>query len=321
MLISSVLILISSSLIAVNIWWVFGLSNGNTPVELLEQAELDLTNIAPIPVVTNLPLPELSKPLDQISIYAWDVNSGSNLINHRSTNSIYPASTVKLMTGLVAVNTFEPTQILTVPAIEFVGARIGMFPGWQLTVKELLKATLIQSANDAALTLAWNHPHQLTGFVSDMNLTANQLNLTNTIFTNPTGLDDQNQKSTTRDLTILGNEVSSNPQLQPLISTASAELNLLLPEISSRVTNTNQLLTDPEVNASGIKTGTTELAGQVLISLVEINGYPVIITVAESQDRYQDTKQLINWIQSNVEWVKSEEIVDWLVGDPSSLRL
>lgn len=244
--------------------------------------------------------------LDQLSaqaIFAVDVDSGAVLFEKNAGVLRFPASTTKLMTALVAREVFDIDQKITVPEmIDVPGNKIGLQTGEVLSVKDLLAAALIQSANDAALVLALHHPQGLSGFVAHMNQKSQALHLDQTHFSNPHGIDEEKQQTTARDLSILARAVMRDQELANLYTAKTAVLNRKTPQM---LYNTHALLGREGVK--GMKTGTTDLAGEVLITLAEHNQHDVLVVLMGSERRYDETLYLLNWIKNQYYWLAPSE--------------
>lgn len=233
---------------------------------------------------------------------AIDVQSGAVLFEKLADEPLYPASVTKLMTALVARDTYFLDQVLqTTTARESEGSVISFSEEESQTVRSLLKAALIQSGNDAAEILAAQHPQGEAAFIQAMNDRAGQLGLTNTFFENPSGLDSPNQRISARDLSRLLWVALQDDFIRETLSEPKAQIFDLSGTVGRTLYNTNQLLWTEYVLAG--KTGTTSLAGQVLTSLVVIDGKEVIISVLGSTDRYVDTISLYNWLAQTYVWV------------------
>ena len=260
------------------------------------------------PISRNLPPPEISGK----HIFVMDRQSKLVLFSKGADDQIYPASTTKMMTALVASGHYPLDSLITVTRTYPDGVDIGLQPGEKVTVENLLYAMLIQSANDAAEVLAENYclSSKLSPdggecgrqkFVEAMNQMAGNLNLHNTHFKNPTGLDEAGHYSSASDLTRLADRLVENLHLRRIVSTenaviASADFSTLHP-----VTNVNELL-GKVPGVLGIKTGFTDLAGESLVILVNRDGHEVIISLMDSQDRFSEATLLIDWVYSNFIW-------------------
>jgi len=241
------------------------------------------------------------------AVYAVDLQSGTPLFSYNATQARHPASVTKLMTALVSRELYYLDQVLeTSLPHPTLGTVITFFGGESQTVRSLLKATLIQSGNDAATILAQRHPQGYEAFIQAMNDKAAQLKLDQTTFTNPTGLDDTAHFMSAKDITTVFAVALRDSFLRETLSQSSIEIFDSSGDIKRTLYTTNQLLFSDYVVAG--KTGTTDLAGQVLTSLVTIDGHEVIITVMGSEDRYADTIVLYDWISQTYKWVDGSEL-------------
>jgi len=237
------------------------------------------------------------------SVYILDLDSGTPLYQRNAQNSFSVASTAKLMTAVVALETFKMDQELVVKQSQTIEGSSGLLiVGDVLSVEQLLQLLLIQSANDAAIVLAANHPLGLEGFVADMNKKAQVLYLTGTHFNNPVGFDNSLQYSTARDLAILSQYATNIDIIKRTVAKQHEIVTNKNKTARYDIYNTNALMIDPRV--VGVKTGTTTNAGEVLISQLEFEGRNLLFVVVGSSNRYTDTLQLIDWVFSWFEWQK-----------------
>lgn len=243
------------------------------------------------------------------SAYVQDIDTGTVLFERNSERILLPASTTKLMTALVALEENSVDTIFTVPTLPKVsGLKHEFEPGLQITVGDLVKASLIQSNNDAAYILALNSNRSFDGFVSRMNEKALELRLKNTQYQNPAGFDEGSQRSSAHDLVILSKEFMQNDFLSSVVATKEAVITDVSGEYKHYLASTHQLLgTDPTV--VGIKTGTTDGAAQVLITQFNRDGHRIVIVVMGSDDRYLETTRLIDWVLDAHVWVDPQELI------------
>lgn len=235
------------------------------------------------------------------SIYVMDVDSSSILLEKNSSLVKSPASITKLLTALLSRKIYDLDQVFVVTdENKKLGNKVGLMPGEKISVRNLLMASLIQSGNDAAYVLANNHPNGYQAFIQEMNQLAGGLGLSNTYFTNPAGFDDQFHQSTAKDLAILTKQVMLDDFLKKVVGTKMASIADQKNIYHHQLFSTNALLGSDGV--VGVKTGTTEMAKEALITQVERDGHAVIIVVLTSQDRYFDTKNIINFIFDHYRW-------------------
>ncbi|MBI2008224.1 D-alanyl-D-alanine carboxypeptidase [Candidatus Amesbacteria bacterium] len=242
----------------------------------------------PSPKSQNLPLPAVSAR----HFLILDRDTKQIMYQQLADDPVPPASTTKIMTALVALDTFPLNQQITVDKSYSDGQVIGFQPGEILTVEQLLYALLVQSGNDAAEILAENFPGGHPAFISAMNAKASDLHLSHTAYTNPTGLDEAGHYSSAVDLARLADVAMDNPEFARIVGTENA----VLPG-NHVLTNLNQLL-GKVPGVLGIKTGFTDNAGQALVTLVN-RGHPIIIVILKSTDRFTDTRKLIDWSYQN----------------------
>ena len=175
--------------------------------------------------------------------------------------------------------------------------------GEKITVENLLLGMLVASANDAAEVLAQNHPQGKAAFIKAMNQKVKDLNLTDTQFTNPTGLDDYGHYTTAHDLSLLAAHAMDNPILAKMVGIIGVTISDTDSTIFHELETINQLL-DVVPGLSGVKTGWTELAGECLVAYTVRGDHRLITVVLGSIDRFGETSELINWAFTNHQWLE-----------------
>jgi len=261
-------------------------------------------NYPPIPVYRG----QTSFTVGSESVFAMDVDSEVVLLAKNEDVSMLPASTVKMMTALVASDIYTSDLSLEVKNPVVVGQKMGLKAGEKISANDLLNGLLIYSANDAAEVLAQNYADGRSAFVALMNKKAGDLGLTKTRFTNPSGVDENGQYSTARDLAYLGLSIIKNESISSIVATKQKTVASTNGIIQHKLTSTNQLLgTVPGV--LGIKTGWTEFARENLVTYVTRDNHKVIIAVLGSADRFGETKRIIDWIYSSFTW---QPVTDFL---------
>ncbi|MFH2118636.1 MAG: serine hydrolase [Candidatus Paceibacterota bacterium] len=245
---------------------------------------------------------EFEKTLTARSYLVIDLESQAILLEKNTTQRLSPASTTKLMTALTALNQYDLNEVVTVSrgvALENNGG--GLFPNERLTVRDLLISLLVSSANDSAFALAEHHPLGQEQFVQLMNEQAKNLHLNDTFFGNPAGFDEPINLTTARDLWLISWEAFQKPMLLEWLGLESAMVHNVEGNVRHVLFTTNGLLgRDPRILAG--KTGTTELAHEVLVSLVDYQGHLLLLVVMGSDDRYADTQAILNWLAGNLSW-------------------
>ncbi|MBI5613695.1 D-alanyl-D-alanine carboxypeptidase [Candidatus Gottesmanbacteria bacterium] len=261
--------------------------------------EVVLPKPAPYPKNINQSYP--GQEISASGIVVLDVASGVFLYKRNEEEKFAPASTTKILTALVAIDSFDPDAVLTVNTVMNNGQSMGLVKGERMTLENLLYGTLVFSGNDAAYTLAENYPGGVDAFVVAMNAKALALHLNNSHFTNSVGYDDPLHKITATDLARLASVAISNKLIAKIVAVPQITVSDVTFTYFHALKNVNQLL-GKIPGVGGIKTGWTEEAGENLVTLVEREGHKEIIVTLKSKDRFEDTKNLINWIFSSYQW-------------------
>lgn len=287
-------------ILALNLFWLPTFSTwslypqqGNLPIE----NEISQFKIPQTPIVKLVKKPQLTA-----SHYILiDVDTNKVLLSQRPNSRIYPASITKLATALTALNIYPLDEIITVNHEYQEGKVMELEIDEKITVKSLVSAILVYSANDAAFTLANHHQKGLSGFVDQMNLISKKYNLKNTHFVNVDGMHHDYHYSTVYDLSQLGRIAIKNKIVSDYVKTKELTVSSIDNNIQHQLISTNELLgVVPEIE--GLKTGWTPEAKGCFIALININGHRLISVVAQSDDRFQDTQELITWSKKNISW-------------------
>ncbi|WP_243454536.1 D-alanyl-D-alanine carboxypeptidase family protein [Desulfosporosinus fructosivorans] len=230
-----------------------------------------------------------------------------------------PASTTKLLTGLVAEKTLQDTDVVSVgPEVNIEGSQLGLSPGDQISVKELLTALYVHSSNDAAAALAVKISGSIPAFAEEMNNYAATLGCTDSQFTNPHGMPDPDLYTTANDLSKIASQFLKNERLMKLVKLPHARIQWKDAKGNPRqgeFDNTNLLLGNYPGD-EGLKTGTTTEAGQCLVSYVTRPDGDLLLVLLGSENRYNDTIKLLDegWADQ-----RSKAALRGLANDPKSL--
>jgi serine-type D-Ala-D-Ala carboxypeptidase (penicillin-binding protein 5/6) len=253
-------------------------------------------SIAP-PVTAQL---QTFDPLDQrltaSGVIIVDLESGQTLYERAGSEARPMASLTKLMTALLIVENHDLDEIVTVPSDigKVVGNTAYLPADERFTVSDLLSALLIMSGNDAAVTLAQYHSGSMEDFAVLMNERAKELGLKKTSYSNATGLDAPQQFSSPRDLAWLTMYVMRNEEIAKRMGTQTDQIYSLSGKTIS-LTHTHQLLRAEDGDILAGKTGTTDAAGQCLLSIVEApDGHRYIAILLHSKDRYADMRRILD---------------------------
>ena len=208
------------------------------------------------------------------------------------------ASTTKLMTALLTLERARPNEVFTAAPYDAlpVESQINLRAGERMTVEDLLEALLLESANDAAVTLAEGIAGSREAFVREMNERAAELGLEDTSYANPIGLDDPANYSTAHDLAQLSLTLMRRPRFSRIVDLPVAELES---GARPRVIDNRNLLIARHPWVTGIKTGHTIQAGDVLVGSARGRGGAKVITVVLGEPseaaRDEDTLELLRW--------------------------
>jgi serine-type D-Ala-D-Ala carboxypeptidase (penicillin-binding protein 5/6) len=233
----------------------------------------------------------------RVDANAYLVQNGVNgevLAQSRSRERLPIASITKLMTVLVTLKHARLDDVVTVgrEATSVGESSVYLRRGEQLTVRDLVEAALVQSANDAAVALAVHVGGSEAGFVEMMNAEARRLGLRDTHFANPDGLDEFGHYSSARDVTRLARIAMKNPFIRSVVDDRTATI-----AGGRYLTTWNDLLsTYPGV--FGVKTGHTAGAGWSEVAAARANGVTIYATLlggATREGRNADLAALLTW--------------------------
>ena len=224
-----------------------------------------------------------------------DLDSGEVLYGKREQEQRPPASLTKVMTGYLVAKQADPMQITTVSkqAAATGESSLNLKEGDQIRLQELLYGALMKSANDACVALAEQVAGREDVFVENMNLQALLLGCSNTHFCNTNGLPEEGHTSSAYDLAIMTRAAMQEPLFAAIVRQQQYKISW----IDGRqiwVRNTNRLLREYP-GAIGVKTGTTNEAGQCLIAVAEKEGKTIIAVVLKSKNRFLDAEMLLDY--------------------------
>lgn len=267
--------------------------------------------------------PAMSATLPEVSARAsilieWQ--TGTILFEKSGFTRMHPASLTKMMTALLAVERGRLEDMIHVSreAASQPGSSMNLRPGDLFSLEDLLHGLMLVSGNDAAWAIA---EHIANGATSDffalMNQRAKQLGAINTRFENPHGLTDPNHYTTAFDLAIIARACLKHPYFKYLAATKEKDVIEAESSIVLSLQNTNRLLWLLP-GADGVKTGTTQAAGQCLVASATRDGMRLLAVVLDSLDRWHDTSKLLEYGFSNFRFVKVVPAGDTLVTLPAS---
>ena len=240
--------------------------------------------------------PALAADPFPIPAAAFVVKSGDTLVwSHQAERRLPPASLTKIMTALVVMEHARLGEVVTVSASAAAegGSRLRLIEGEKLSVMDLLTATLVRSANDAAHALAQHVAGSHENFVVLMNSKSEELGLADTRFQNAIGWDHARHYSTAADMARLAEIALLDPTIRHLVSLEEVRIQTVGGGRIWDLKNSNKLLGLYD-GLTGVKTGYTSKAGPCLIAMAERGGERVLVVLFNSPKRWEATPAIMN---------------------------
>ena len=229
-----------------------------------------------------------------------DFNSGSDIVSYKKDERVEPASLTKIMTAYIVFDALQQGHLklnqslpVSEKAWKIEGSKMFIEPNKPVTVDELLHGMIIQSGNDASITLAIGVAGSEAQFADMMNKQATKLGMTNTHFMNATGLPDKNHYTTASDLAVLASALIRDFPLEyrRLYSVKEYTYNKITQP------NRNRLLW-LDANVDGMKTGHTDTAGYCLIASSKRGNsrlVSVVLGAVSEAMRASESQKLLNY--------------------------
>ncbi len=254
-----------------------------------------------LPAQSLSPTPQPTEPagfpyVSARSIAIIENACGAKLYGRDEHMRLPPASLTKLMTAAVATDQADTRTMITAHVdgaklYDDTGSTVmGLKPGMELSLLDLLYGLLLPSGNDAAIAIAEGISGTQAKFVDLMNDKAKSLALEDTHFTNVHGLYNNDLYSSAYDMAMLARYDMLNATLRQVVSAVSWQPRWDGPA----VWNGNQLMSKYD-GADGIKIGYTEQSQQTIVGSATRNGRRIIVSLMRSQDRYTDSERLFDW--------------------------
>ncbi len=271
-------------------------------------------------------LPELTAG----SAYLIDADTGQVLFDKNGYAAMFPASTTKIMTAYLTIKNLDINSEVTIDAeaAGTDGSAIDLKEGEIITVKNLLYALMLFSANDAAVALAKSVSGSVSAFADLMNDTAVEMGATGTRFVTPNGLPDPDHYTTAHDLACITKFAMTNESFREIVATREYTIPATNMSEERELINSNRMLWDnkPRYDMGnggdlvpnyysgtiGVKTGHTNEAGSCLVSCVERNGHTLIgVTLgSEYEQHYLDMIKLMDYGYNNYSMVRLATAVE-----------
>lgn len=266
-------------------------------VQQMPQLSLINTNA---PVKTSQ---SLGPVVDAASVFAIDLQTSTPLFTKNIFSKRSIASITKLVTAMVILdNHTNLDEVVTVSAnaSNQEGSKMWLRNGEKMTIKSLLTGMMVASANDAAVALAEFDSTSEEAFAEKMNAKAQSLGLKQSHFTNAKGFDEPAHFSTAFDTMLFSRAATTYPFIRELALKKTAEVKSESGDVTHKLESTDLLLDNPYFKILGLKTGTTPLAGESVVSLAQLsNGREVLVVILGSPDRFKETKIMLEWIERN----------------------
>lgn len=239
-------------------------------------------------------------------VYMENLDQGTVVFNKNATKKTAMASMTKITTAMVVLENVKNLDTVVTAKQSVLdtlsgtnSSNAGIVAGEQLTVRQLLNLMMVHSANESAAILAdYVGGGDMSKFIDMMNAYAKKLGCKNTHYVNPHGLDAPDHYTTAKDLATVAKKALENDLFKTIVGQASYTLPDTNKRSSISYTNTNQLINKHSKYyyepCKGIKTGTTENAGQCLISYATQNGYTYLCVVIGGADLYASTSHESN---------------------------
>ncbi len=249
--------------------------------------------------------------------YLCNLENNLLLFEKAADRKVYPSSTVKILTGLLACRALSSRldESVTVTAgmlAGVTGRRMQLADGEVLTIRDLLYAAICGSYNDAACVLACLSSGSVAAFVTDMNREAERLGTTDTYYTNPTGLHDPAMSTTARDVALIAREAFADELYMSIASTRVHTIPATNTSPERIFSNRNALISDSSRNyfngtCRGMNAGMTDEGGWSLVTVSEQNGAQnlcILLAAADAPEgelipAYLYANRLIAWGHQN----------------------
>lgn len=227
-----------------------------------------------------------------------DATNGQVLFEKNPHRKMFPASTTKILTAIIALEKGRMSDIVTIPeeACSIEGSAIGLQEGERISLEDLLYSLMLSSGNDAAVAIACHIGGSVKGFARMMNDKASDIGAMNSHFNNPNGLPDPGHYTTAYDMALISRYAMQNQKFREIVSTKIEIIERVVPGAQTYLQNHNKLLWQYD-GATGIKTGYTVDAGQCLAASASRQGRELIAVVMNSKGAniWTDTKKILDY--------------------------
>ncbi len=259
--------------------------------------------------------------LQSETVLLLNMDTGKVMYEKNADARVYPASLTKIMTAILALENVEDLDGTKVALKQYIQDMLygknaslgGILLGEEVSMRGLLYASMLQSANEASLMIGdYLGDGSLTQFAEMMNDKAKELGCTGTNFVNPNGLHDENHYTTARDMAKIAAYAMQNPEFVEIVNTVSIDIGptnkheQLVEITTNKVIVPSSIYYNPAV--SGIKTGTLDEAGRCFVSTATKDGFTYLLvlmgapfynedgTFMETMINFEETNKLYDWV-------------------------
>ena len=272
--------------------------------------------VEPLPNTRPVPEGDLLPNVTATSAIVIEASTGHVIYARNPDGPMFPASTTKIMTLLLALERGGLDEIVTVSenAFNAQGSTLWLDTGERIPLQDLLYGMIMVSANDASVAIAEHIDGSVANFAAHMTQRAKELGATNTNFTNPHGLPDDNHYTTARDLALITLHGFQLPGFEQIVTTAEMSFGWIHDDESKLIRTENQLLWTYN-GCNGVKTGYTQRAGRCVVCAAKRNGIQLISVVLDGLYMWNDSIILLDYGFANVNTetlIKSDEVIKTL---------
>lgn len=226
-----------------------------------------------------------------------DAEDGRVIYEKEADKKLYPASTTKIMTALVAFEIMDEIGadldsevVIPAEAVGAEGSSIYLKENERLTMRELMYGMMLQSGNDAALAVAICSGGTLENFIDRMNEKAKELGCTSTHFTNPNGLFDEEHYTTARDLSRIGRAAMKREEFREIVGASGWKSD----DTGRSFQNKNKTISQYD-GATGIKIGYTKSSGRTLVASAKRGDTELIAVVLNDSNWFNDAYAMMDY--------------------------
>ena len=306
-----ILAVMLAGLVIVNVLFIMdssqknNLANAEPTFNSYQAYVLPISEPSYFPIYDSNPPAGGEKPvLDAKAGLVYDTRSGRFLFDKNTRIKLPVASLTKILSAVVVLENLDTKEAVVIPkeVLKVDEEKQSLYLDEEITVQNLLKLMLIESSNDAAYALAWYANSKGVNFVDKMNEKAQLLNMIDSHFLDPAGLNDD-AYSTAEDLVKLVKYSLKYDSIWEILTEKSIVVKSTDGKIEHKAESTDQLLgVIPDI--FGGKTGYTDGALGCMILVVDIpdKNDKLISIVLGSRSRFDDTKKLVDWVKESYRW-------------------